>query len=221
MQSKAWLENQALEKAACKQFEDQQTAAHGELAKYCDVLQNNAIAEENRMRRHTNCATRADNDRLAQHQQQLQKDERDWEQLMNNHEIEYALQNPVLSEDPKLAASMLSPFRVRKDHWKGMTPTERKAILDEQFRQTEEMKLKRQAELAREAGWARTALDVDNALREKQRMADDFRKQQADQRLQFLRAQAEEKRLRDIKLTDTYANKIAPEYFSQFGMSHR
>ena len=42
----------------------------------------------------------------------------------------------------------------------------------------EELKAKRQAEAAREAQWARTAMATDAAVKEQQRRADDFRKRQ-------------------------------------------
>ena len=44
---------------------------------------------------------------------------------------------------------------------------------------------------------------------------------QEAERLAYLQKQAQEKAERDAKLKDTYANTIAPEYFSQFGTSHR
>lgn len=87
--------------------------------------------------------------------------------------------------------------------------------------QVEESKAKRQAELAREAQWARSVMATDAAVREQQRRADDFRKAQAAARAAFLREQASEKAARDARLAETYANKLAPEYFSQFGTSHR
>lgn len=52
-----------------------------------------------------------------------------------SHEMEAALDSALLSESPAQAASAASGARVRKDHWKGMTATEKQAILDEQFRQ--------------------------------------------------------------------------------------
>jgi RIB43A len=85
----------------------------------------------------------------------------------------------------------------------------------------EELKAKRQEARAREAQWARMTMDTDAAIKEQQRRADDFRKAQAAARLAFLQRQAAEKAERDAKLAETYQNKIAPEYFSQFGTSHR
>ena len=87
--------------------------------------------------------------------------------------------------------------------------------------QVEELKAKRQAAVAAEALWARTSQDTDAAVRERQRLADDFRRQQAAAQLAFQQEQAAAKRARDAALNETYANKIAPEFFSQFGTSHR
>jgi hypothetical protein len=98
-----------------------------------------------------------------------------------------------------------------------LTPTVTECVLV----QLEELKAKRQAMVNREADWARKALDTDTAIRELQRKADDFRKQQAAEQLAFQKRQVEEKKDRDAKLAETYANKAAPEYFAQFGTSHR
>lgn len=87
--------------------------------------------------------------------------------------------------------------------------------------QVEELKAKRRAAVAAEAQWARTAQDTDAAVRERQRAADDFRKQQAAAQLAFQQQQVEAKQARDAALNETYANKVAPEFFSQFGTSHR
>lgn len=87
--------------------------------------------------------------------------------------------------------------------------------------QVEEVKAKRRAERDREAAWARTAADTDKAMREQERAAAAFRNAQAAERLAFLQKQAAEKAARDAKRNETYANKIAPEFFSQFGTSHR
>lgn len=58
-----------------------------------------------------------------------------WEQDMGTFELESALDSAILSEDPAQASSALSGARVRKDHWKGMSASEKRAIFDEQFRQ--------------------------------------------------------------------------------------
>jgi hypothetical protein len=50
---------------------------------------------------------------------------------------------------------------------------------------------------------------------------DDFKRQQLARAAEVLRKQQEEKTVRDKALNDLYANKVAPEYFLQFGTSHR
>lgn len=55
----------------------------------------------------------------------------------NLAEIDATLNSPLMTEDPNMAASAMSPYRVRKDHYKGMTDTERRAILATQLAQME------------------------------------------------------------------------------------
>lgn len=55
----------------------------------------------------------------------------------NLAEIDATLNSPLMTEDPNAAASALSPYRVRKDHYKGMTDTERRAVLATQLAQME------------------------------------------------------------------------------------
>lgn len=55
----------------------------------------------------------------------------------NLAEIDATLNSPLMTEDPNLAASAMSPYRVRRDHYKGMTDTERRAILATQLAQME------------------------------------------------------------------------------------
>jgi hypothetical protein len=47
---------------------------------------------------------------------------------------------------PAAAASALSPARVRKDHWKGMSPGQVGGILATQLRQVEEARERREGE---------------------------------------------------------------------------
>lgn len=65
-----------------------------------------------------------------------------------------------------MAASSMSPFRVRKDHYKGMTETEKKAVLDAQLAQMEEKKARRAQEQLENMTFARTQQDIQRALQE-------------------------------------------------------
>lgn len=71
------------------------------------------------------------------------------------------------------------------------------------------------------AEWARMALHTDKSIKEQQRQADLFKKQQALNRREFLKAQEQEKIARDEKMNQVYANAVTGEYFSQWGTSHR
>ncbi len=75
----------------------------------------------------------------------------------------------VVPQDPNIAASAMSPFRVRKDHYKGMTEAEKKAILDAQLAQMEEKKARRAQEQLENMMYARTQHDIQRALQEQVR----------------------------------------------------
>ncbi|PNH05806.1 RIB43A-like with coiled-coils protein 1 [Tetrabaena socialis] len=123
--------------------------------------------------------------------------------------------------DPNMAASSLSAFRVRKDHYKGMTETEKQAILDAQLAQMEEKKARRAQEALENMMYARTQHDIQRALQEQSQRVDDFRKAQMARATDILKKQADEKQNRDKHLSTLYRNAIAPEFFTQFGTSHR
>ena len=102
-----------------------------------------------------------------------------------------------------------------------MTETEKQAILDTQLAQMEELKARREAKRLEELTYARSQFDIMRALDEQGRRVEDFKKQQLDRAAEVLKKQMAEKAERDKDLSTLYKNKIAPEYFLQFGTSHR
>ncbi len=110
---------------------------------------------------------------------------------------------------------------MRKDHYKGMTDAERKAILATQLAQMEEKKARLAAQAAEEAAYARTQADILRAMDAQAQRVDEFKRQQLARAANVLKAQREEKQVRDKATAELYTNKIAPEYFLQFGTSHR
>lgn len=85
----------------------------------------------------------------------------------------------------------------------------------------QENKARAAAQAAEEAAYARTQADILRAMDAQAARVDEFKKQQLARAADVLKRQAEEKGVRDKALSDLYANKIAPEYFLQFGTSHR
>lgn len=102
-----------------------------------------------------------------------------------------------------------------------MTEAERQAVLATQLAQMEEKKARLAAEAAADAAYARSQNDILHAMNAQAARVDEFKKQQLARAADVLRKQAEEKAVRDKATAELYANKIAPEYFLQFGTSHR
>ena len=134
-QCKEWWEQQARERAALAAHERGAQAAADALIAYCDDVQQSARRAEADAARAANLRTLADNSTLAESRRAAAAADAAWERSMAQHETESMLASAVLAEAPGQAASALAGGRVRGDHWKGMSTTQKQAILDEQFRQ--------------------------------------------------------------------------------------
>lgn len=102
-----------------------------------------------------------------------------------------------------------------------MTDAEKTSISNTLFQQLEDMKERKQKQMQEEAMDDRALLDVNRELQERARQVETVRRKKAQKEAEYLKQQMEEKRQRDKELKDLYANKVAGEFFSQFGSSHR
>eukprot|EP00955_Chlamydomonas_euryale_P058001 356948-Chlamydomonas_euryale.AAC.2 len=119
------------------------------------------------------------------------------------------------------APSTCAQFRVRRDHYKGMTGAEVRGIEDALIAQLEDNKARAAARAADEGAYARTQRDVQRTLSEQARQVGDFRAAQARAAAGVLRSQMAEKAARDAANKELYANSVNDAYFQQFGTSHR
>mmetsp|Transcript_10904 Transcript_10904/g.18922 ORF Transcript_10904/g.18922 Transcript_10904/m.18922 type:complete len:368 (+) Transcript_10904:113-1216(+) len=220
-QSRAWYEEQAAHKAALRAAQQEAEQAYAELTRYQDMLQLQNKADELSIRRDMASDTAGINARMAEEKRIKLLADKAATLAANLAEIDATLNSPLMSEDPNMAASALSQFRVRRDHYKGMSEAEKQAILATQLAQMEEKKARLAAEAAEEQRYARTQADILRAMDAQAIRVDDFRQQQVSRAAEVLRKQREEKQARDAGLKELYANKVAPEYFMQFGTSHR
>ena len=196
-------------------------ASHPHCTRYHDLLQQTSKVQEQDVRREMNKATLDINVKLTEERRLREEAHRKSQLAANMAEMDATISSPFMTEDPNMAASALSTGRVRKDHYKGMTETEKQAILDTQLAQMEELKARREAKRLEELTYARSQFDIMRALDEQGRRVEDFKKQQLDRAAEVLKKQMAEKAERDKDLSTLYKNKIAPEYFLQFGTSHR
>lgn len=216
-----WWLQQAAEKQASMDHAAEQERAHGDLVRLYDTVQRTVMSDEDTAKRASQSSVMDENAKLAAQRREQAQKQLELDNGLRSHEISCALGNPVLAEDPRQAASSLAAGRVRVDHWKGMSDVEHRAIIEQQLKQQQELKARRQDEIRKESQWAQTFCMTDKAIKEQQRQVDNFRRQQEQDRLAFLKRQAEEKRARDKTLNEVYANAVSPGYFSQFGTSHR
>lgn len=111
--------------------------------------------------------------------------ERAHQMYMDSNEIGYTTNSDFMTENPDTCASVMSPYRVKKDHWKGMSPEQRQDILDTRKAQVYDKKRKDEMDKEAERLWAeqeeekrlmlirqtlekqRRERDMNDALREK------------------------------------------------------
>lgn len=220
-QARRWWEEQGAQKAAMLAAEKEAEQAHAELMRYQDMVQRDAAAQEANLRREMNKATLNINGQLAEERRLRDGQRKESELAANMAEVEATLASAMMTEDPMTAASAMSPYRVRKDHYKGMTETERRAIQDTQLAQIEEMKARRAAQELEELVYAKSQADIHKALTAQAQRVDDFKKTQLKKAQDVLKRQMEEKAERDKHLAELNRNKIDPTFFTQFGTSHR
>jgi hypothetical protein len=127
----------------------------------------------------------------------------------------------MLTEHPALSQSALGANRRRQDHYKGMLPAEKEAILEHQAAQVDERKAAVEAQRLADAALAR---DMDDVRKEANRRAATMASFRHEQRLAVLhtvQAQTYQKAQKDAALKAVYSQKIDPSFFDQFGRSHR
>jgi len=220
-QAKGWWETQAAERAAQKAAEAEAELAHSELVRYQDAVQRDMMAQEIAIKQSIKSDQASANQQLAEEKKRREKEAKEAELAASMAEMEATLTSSWMTEDPNQAASALSAYRVRKDHFKGMSETEKKAIQATQLAQMEEGRAKRAAQAAEEARDARTQSEIQRALAAQVARVEDFKKQQAAKAAEVLKKQAEEKAQRDKDLAGLYKNQISATFFEQFGTSHR
>ena len=69
-------------------------------------------------------------------------------------EIMHTVTSDFMTENPATCTSVVSEYRVKKDHWKGMNTEQKKQILDEMGEQVAEGKKKKELEKEADALWA-------------------------------------------------------------------
>ncbi|KAG1678252.1 hypothetical protein FOA52_013872 [Chlamydomonas sp. UWO 241] len=220
-QAQRWWGDAASHKAAMARAEAEETMAHAELVKYQDMVSLDAQAAEASLRRDMNAATFGVNCELAEERRLREAAARGANAAADGFELDATLGSAFMTEDPSAAASALSAYRVRKDHYKGMTEGERAAIERTQLLQMEDNKARAQARAAEEAEYARGQRDIQRTLHEQARQVDDFKTAQLKAAQEVLRRQMSEKAARDAGTSALYKGAVTDAYFGQFGTSHR
>ncbi|KAL0029410.1 hypothetical protein WJX77_005278 [Trebouxia sp. C0004] len=216
-----WWEAQRAQHEAQKAAQAEATLREQEAIRMQDAVQAAAAAEERRIRADNYRATLLANLQLAEARAARDAAERHSELMRSEAELSATLADPYLGEDPAMAASSLSAYRVRKDHWKGMSAMERSAIAQQQVQQVAEKKARQQQLLHEDWQYARSQADIARNMASQANQVELFKATMARKAANFLEGQMVEKAARDAQIAALYTNEPKPEYFRQFGTSHR
>jgi len=220
MQQQDWLNAQVQERMAREEqerleqlaYEQAEQEINEKLAKLMK-LKEEQEAEARRKLRETHLA-----------QQEEMRLRKEWERLrddrMAQQEIEHMMNSALLNELSRTRRDNI--HRAIPAEFKGFNQSQRQAILDEQRRQIEEMKLRREQEQREEQAWVDRMEDDRRKLIMLQREAD-LNKKTAQLALQREReAQAHSNTVRSEYLNNVvYRNEISDEFFNKFGKSCR
>ncbi|KAF8067303.1 RIBC2 [Scenedesmus sp. PABB004] len=222
-QCKAWWEGQAAAKAAAAAREAEDKQALGAAIRGLDSLQCTVAGQEAAARAELARQVADANQELRALQAAKRDAARQAELAAKLDELAAATADPWLREDPGQAASALSPARVRRDHWKGMSPSQRSAIQQEQLAQVEARHAAVAAAAAAEAARAAAQRDVQRAVLQQAQAADAIRRAEAAKGAAALREQMAAKAARDAAARDAAraAGRVDEAYFVQFGRSAR
>ncbi|CAG9460400.1 unnamed protein product [Pedinophyceae sp. YPF-701] len=210
-QLREWLESQRTEKLSATQAADQDADvwAQRTAAQVAVMAAAERRAAEEKARQAQ--TTRDENQRLADERRAREEAERRFAAAADEAEIERMLEDPWLNEKDRIGVGT----------FKGMDEHER-AVIREMQRLQAEAKAARAKE-AREAEMeeARRMVMLRKELARQELAKAELLREQAEQAAEFLQTQRDAKRQTDATLRDMFKNEIRPEFFEQFGKSHR
>ena len=129
--------------------------------------------------------------------------------------------DPALKEDPTLQVSVVDPNRVIPQQFKGMTPAQRKAILEQQQQQALAKEEERRKEIEQKKKWERYEISVMRTALLREREIERQRKEIAQMVIEENQQGAAEATQRKVKVNETFANKVETSFFDQFGTTSR
>jgi hypothetical protein len=169
LQRQDWALEKMQEKREAKQREQDDDMQYVQFLNGIDEVRKVQMQEEEAERLDEIYRLKQENAAIAR-QKALQKQyEKEEEQNFNKWEVDNMMSDPKLAEDPNQAASMLGPFRVRRDHWKGMPPDQVKAIYAQNQAVIDQKKAIKAAELANDKDYQRMQADASVVLLARQR----------------------------------------------------
>lgn len=221
-QQRNWCEMQKAEKESKKQQEIKENIDHAQLLLKQQSVQAKAEERLHDSRKQLQLEIVVANKTLAAEKREREQAMKALEEKLNVAEIDAMQSSPFVNEDRIVGVSSTQPWRVRTDHWKGMTDGDKAQIRDYQHEQRiEREKLKENAQ-AWDNYYAQNSEMCRRYVTAAAHQHEDVQAQQRKENADFLKQQMDEKTRRDKRNKEEIYNSYPTEdFFNQFGRSHR
>lgn len=221
-QMRAWYEQQTRERHQREVAAKDMEQIHAARLLEVEAKKREMEDHENRTKLAMAAAVRDYNKALHEQRMFQEREMKVLEQEENLEELNNNLQSDFLNENPATCISAENPARVKKYHYKGMSPAELANIRQTQLMQSAEAVAAKLAEKKDEEHWdlvtEAVRRNVITGEREIQRRKKEIAKSVLDENKRLM---AETKQRYDYLHKTVYANEVSEQYFQQFGTSSR
>jgi len=217
-----WSDEMAAEKAAAKAQEQADEAAYANSMMQIDAMKTQLENAAQNARKQSAMAQAEYHKAQAAAKKERERAQQIAELQQNVEEIQANLAGSTLTEDPSVGRSYIAPNRLRPDHYKGMSPEEQQAVLNEQAYQRNYNAASRDLEKAEQAktdaemeALRQTRCNTEALVAQKRA---EMRQSLLEQNRALAKEQASTQAFLDTKV---YPNAIDEDFFSQFNTTSR
>jgi len=219
-QQSEWLTQQINDLTLKEQKERQDQHEYEAMQSTIVQIQNANVSEAEQNRKQLKLQNLRVNQTLTSLKKVEQKSQEEMNQKKDNEDIEAQLRSDILNES--VFGSALGPNRTVPYHFKGFSQEKRQAILDEQRRQQEQLKVAREQSHVEEKDYAQQQEQIRRELIKQEREKQRLHLQRTMTLKEEIQAQKKQKDLRTQYLDkEVYTNPVSEQFFDQFGQSCR
>eukprot|EP01007_Sphenomonas_quadrangularis_P002434 NODE_391_length_1550_cov_180.762159_g284_i0.p1 GENE.NODE_391_length_1550_cov_180.762159_g284_i0~~NODE_391_length_1550_cov_180.762159_g284_i0.p1 ORF type:complete len:368 (-),score=85.18 NODE_391_length_1550_cov_180.762159_g284_i0:308-1411(-) len=220
-QLKRWVQQQVDERDTKKWLEKDQDRELEERAEEMNQKAYDLEQSVRKQRQQVAAATADFNKQMAEAKRQETMLAKGRTTLQNLQEIQSHLDSDLMTENHMATLNATDPNRFRRDHFKGLSPAQQQAILNEQVAQREELKRRREREAEDDRAWSAHEAQQLRLGTNLERQRNRERRESAMEVAQEQKRQAAEAALRRARERDLYRGEITEDFMGKFNSCSR